>query len=79
MRDQATTPLLGGRPEAQDPDAAASTEDSIQAEQMVKTWKRRRWVSFVASISLLIAFVAVLILSGGLPPLYLDIILMHHI
>ncbi|KAK7948259.1 endothelin-converting enzyme, partial [Apiospora aurea] len=31
-----------------------------------KTWRRRRWVSFVASIILLVAFVVILILSGVL-------------
>ncbi|KAK8133962.1 peptidase family M13 [Apiospora sp. TS-2023a] len=62
-RDE-TTPLVGGRRGTQDPEAVASSEDSIQTEQQVKTWRRRRWVSFVASISLLIAFVVILILSG---------------
>lgn len=32
----------------------------------VKTWRRRRWISFVASIFLLLGFVAILILSGGM-------------
>jgi endothelin-converting enzyme len=32
----------------------------------VKTWRRRRWISFVASILLLLGFVAILILSGVL-------------
>ncbi|KAK8077458.1 peptidase family M13 [Apiospora saccharicola] len=62
------TPLIGGRHGTQDPEAVASSEDCIQTEQQVKTWRRRRWVSLVASISLLIAFVVILILGGGLFP-----------
>ncbi|KAK8094510.1 hypothetical protein PG997_001195 [Apiospora hydei] len=50
------TPLLDGRREAQDQEAGASSEDSIQTDQQIKTWRRRRWASFVASIILLVAF-----------------------
>ncbi|KAK8086984.1 hypothetical protein PG994_001958 [Apiospora phragmitis] len=71
-RDEAA-PLLGRRCEAQDQEAGASG-DSIQTDQQVKTWRRRRWVSLVASMILLVAFVAILILSGAkLSPNYTTI------
>ncbi|KAK8039194.1 hypothetical protein PG993_007605 [Apiospora rasikravindrae] len=59
------TPLLGRRLEAPDQDAEASSEDPSRTGQQIETWRRRRWVSFVASIILLIAFVVILILSGA--------------
>jgi endothelin-converting enzyme len=74
-RDNETTPLLGqtSKPQAdatpgpnREDDGDRSSSDSFeQINDYVKTLRRRRWISLVASIFLIVAFIVVLILSGG--------------
>ena len=43
----------------------AATEDDLdQLSSQFKTWRRRRWVSLIVSAFLIVAFIAILILSG---------------
>ncbi|KAI0161414.1 peptidase family M13 [Xylariaceae sp. FL1272] len=45
-------------------DPAAGEEDFVRVQNQVKTWRRRRWISLVASALLIVAFLVILILSG---------------
>jgi hypothetical protein len=65
------TPLLAG---ASEPEQGADNQngghhngetDFSQLNQQVNTWKRRRWISFIASGFLIVGFVVILVLSGG--------------
>lgn len=58
-RAEERTPLL--RPS----DSPGDNGGLSHINHRVKTWRRRRWISFAASIFLLLGFVAILILSGG--------------
>ncbi|KAI1328615.1 peptidase family M13 [Xylariaceae sp. FL0255] len=63
-RGDETTPLLRGNDPGRDEDLAPPGEDLSDAQDRIKTWRRRRWISLIASALLIIAFVVVLILSG---------------
>ncbi|KAL7623935.1 hypothetical protein AAE478_005492 [Parahypoxylon ruwenzoriense] len=43
---------------------ATSEDDFALLQDQVKTWRRRRWISLIASAFLIFAFVVILILSG---------------
>ncbi|KAI8964961.1 endothelin-converting enzyme 1 [Daldinia sp. FL1419] len=43
---------------------ATTEEDLALLNDQVKTWRRRRWISLVVSVFLIIAFIVILILSG---------------
>ncbi|KAI0378465.1 endothelin-converting enzyme 1 [Hypomontagnella monticulosa] len=63
------TPLLretGGNNVDENGRDVTSEGDFIRLNDQVKTWRRRRWISLVASAFLIIAFVVILILSGVL-------------
>ena len=62
------TPLLretGGNNVDENGRDVTSEGDFVLLNDQVKTWRRRRWISLVASAFLIIAFVVILILSGG--------------
>lgn len=40
-------------------------EDFVHLNDQVKTWRRRRWISLIVSAFLILAFIVILILSGG--------------
>jgi len=74
-RDNERTPLIGQTnkpladatpgPNREDDEDAPSDETFEQINDYVKTLRRRRWISLVASIFLIVAFILVLVLSGG--------------
>lgn len=65
------TPLIAdsGQPErsanGQNGRHGNGDEDFSQLNQQVRSWKRRRWISFIASGFLIVGFVVILVLSGG--------------
>jgi endothelin-converting enzyme len=70
VRSDERTPLLGTGTNggADGHNAAASSaeaDDFAHLNHQVKSWRRRRWISLIASLFLVIGFVVILVLSGG--------------
>ncbi|KAI1135264.1 endothelin-converting enzyme 1 [Hypoxylon sp. FL0543] len=69
LQNDEQTPLLRGtsnnHAEENGTDAVPE-EEFVHLNAQVKTWRRRRWISLIVSIILIIAFVVILILSGVL-------------
>lgn len=68
LQNHERTPLLHGssNDHADENGSDAPPEDDfVHLNAQVKTLRRRRWISLVVSVFLIIAFVVILILSGG--------------
>ncbi|KAH8198724.1 hypothetical protein TruAng_007088 [Truncatella angustata] len=66
------TPLLGAG--AGGGNTGAEDDSFAHLNRQVKSWQRRRWISLVVSLFLIVGFVVILILSGNnLSPNYEDI------
>ncbi|OTA53412.1 peptidase family M13 [Hypoxylon sp. EC38] len=69
LQNDERTPLLHGTSNnhADENGSDAPPEDDfVHLNAQVKTWRRRRWISLIVSVLLIIAFVVILILSGVL-------------
>ncbi|KAI1388799.1 endothelin-converting enzyme 1 [Hypoxylon trugodes] len=62
------TPLLRGASNNHDQRGRDVTAegDFVHLNYQVKTWRRRRWISLIVSVLLILAFVVILVLSGVL-------------